>query len=225
MGNNFSSDANIFNEYFIYTLYTTTSLLSLTAIFMQWRTQGFKNKSLLLLLICILFYSVDYWVYNYLEYNGSLPSAALLNGSEAICHWIITYTYIKVAYQTNQLLDPLVYFDDQEKIEQASKFNRNLKVTNAVVVFLIIALSVLIQIGYQFEATDETTGGLIFWVGNYGTVSLEAIFTIAWGVVLINLLRKVKTNPNLLPNKNMFIQHWFYLCAFVVLYLLTVIGY
>ena len=97
MGNNFSSDANIFNEYFIYTLYTTTSLLSLTAIFMQWKTQGFKNKSLLLLLICILFFSVDCWVYNYLEYNGSLPSAALLNGSEAICHWIITYTYIKVA--------------------------------------------------------------------------------------------------------------------------------
>jgi hypothetical protein len=61
----------------------------------------FKNKSLLLLLVCILFYSVDYWVYNYVGDHGRYLAGSLLNGSEVLSHWIITYTYIKVAYQTN----------------------------------------------------------------------------------------------------------------------------
>jgi len=98
MGNDFSQTASTFSEYFIYTLYTTTSILSVCALITQYRTQGFRNKSLLLLLIFILFYSIDYWVYNYLGFHGSYPGGSLLSGSEVMCHWIITYAYIKVAF-------------------------------------------------------------------------------------------------------------------------------
>jgi len=97
--------------------------------------------------------------------------------------------------------------------------------TNASVVLLILIVTAMIEIGYWMGTEVGSVGAVIYWVGEYASVSLEAIFSIAWGVILVKLLHRVKHNPNLLPNRNMFIQHWCYLLAFVILYLFTVVAY
>ena len=81
------------------TLYTSTAVLAFSGILFTIKSFRLKNKSIIVLLSCILFYSVNYWVYNYLGlHSGANPTGALLSGSEALCHWGITYTYIKVEF-------------------------------------------------------------------------------------------------------------------------------
>ena len=102
-------------------------------------------------------------------------------------------------------MDPLVYFDNQEKLDEASRFRKVLMITNALVVTLILTFTVFIEVGYQDGTEDGTNGNVMYWIGEYGSISLEAIFAIVWGITLVKLLHKVRNTPNLLPNRNIFI--------------------
>jgi hypothetical protein len=104
----------------------------------------FKRKTLLILLLSIFAYSVDYWLYNYFSPRDKEPSGAFLSGSEALCHWIISQAYITVGFQTTQMLDPSVYFDDPEKLAKTRCFRNSMIIANVAAVALIITASILI---------------------------------------------------------------------------------
>lgn len=113
MGDEYVERVNQFTLYFLSTLFSCMAVLALAGLVITVKNVQLRNKSVLVLLCCILFYSVDYWVFNYLGiHNNSYPASSLVSGSEALCHWVITYTYLKVEFQTDKLLDPLVYFND-----------------------------------------------------------------------------------------------------------------
>ena len=60
---------------------------------------------------------------------------------------MITQSYLKVAYETKQILDRGVLFNNPDKLAAVYRFKRNMKIANVVCPLLILAFSVCIYFG------------------------------------------------------------------------------
>ena len=66
-----------------------------------------------------------------------------INGAlDGLIHWVITQAYLKVAYETKQILDRGVLFNNPDKLAAVYRFKQNIKIANVLCPLLILALSV-----------------------------------------------------------------------------------
>ena len=137
---------------------------------------------------------------------------------EGWIHWVITQSYLRVAYETKFILDRGVLKNEPAKIDAVRRFKRNMLVANILCPLLILAFSVCIYFGYW-------TGNKFYYIGNYGWLSMIAIFTLTWGWTLFKLYRDTVHSKKLLPNKKIFILHGSLLVLFVLLEVLENYAY
>ena len=203
----FQNGTVVFSIYYLFALFGVTTLGSLHGIYLMQLSQGWRNYTLLALLLMIFGQAVGYLLMNYwwnLKYDWKpVPIlTALILVFDLEIHWLISKTYLKVAFDTKQLLDPDVYFKNEKKMSGIDRFRWRLKVANVLVhltaigIFLSILLS-LLQIAP-------------FWVyqlGNYTELALLTLFAGLWGWTLASLYRNVKNSRKLLPDKRVFKLH------------------
>ena len=164
-------------------VYSVMGIDVLIAIGYMLHTQGWRNYTLFILLLLILVYAIEMDVSYILlvTERENAPYALLDAVSFALdgwIHWVITQSYIKVAYETSQLLDKDVLFNDPVKIEAVARFKSRIKTANLLCPLLVLAFSVCIYFGTKLDS---------FWfynVGSYGWLALMTIFTLVWGWTL-----------------------------------------
>ena len=191
-------------------------MLAVTSFELMRRSQGCKNPTLTVYLMCILLTSIGaglaytmLWQENFFLYFTSL---IVSNTFSFFGHWVIAQTYIRVAFETTQLLDPEVYLNDRSKIQKVDRFNLIMKIANGTVLILTIVLNVLFYIaalhGYVF----------MYFFSAYSQTVLLWVFLLAWGITLWKLYRSVNHSAKLLPNKKVFISHAAILGIFLTIY-------
>lgn len=125
-------------------------------------------------------------------------------------HWFITHLYVKVSYETRQLLDPEVHFNDEGKIQEVYKFRSRLEIINKLVLFLIG----LITLGFIVGANHTT----VEFITAYTELTLLLVFLGVWAWTLFKLYSDVKNSQKLLPDKKIFAIHGALLFAFLLLF-------
>ena len=125
-------------------------------------------------------------------------------------HWVITQSYLRVAYETKFILDRGVLQNDPDKIAAVHRFKRNMVVANILCPLLILAFSVCIYFGFYKDNP-------FYFIGYYGWLAMIAIFTLTWGWTLFKLYRDTVHSKKLLPNKKIFILHGSLLVLYVLL--------
>lgn len=87
--------------------------LALLALYIMLRTHGCKNFRLLLLLLGILAFSVTMLLTYYSVYKNTYTFIEAYDlfaqTAENWCHWMITETYVLVAFQTRMLVSKNTY--------------------------------------------------------------------------------------------------------------------
>ena len=63
-------------------------------------------------------------------------------GTDLMIHWLITQSYIKVAYETKFILDRGVLFNDPVKLAAVRRFKLIMKCANVAMTLLILAIAV-----------------------------------------------------------------------------------
>ena len=76
-------------------------------------------------------------------------------------HWNITQTYLKVSFETKQILDLKVLLNNTEKHTTIKSFQDRMKIANIVNPLLIVGLSVSAYIGMDYG------NGLAYSFGGY----------------------------------------------------------
>ena len=187
-------------------------------------TQGWRNYTLFILLLTILSYSVmEVIFYTFFVLEREQGPYALIgtlaNAMEGQIHWIITQSYLKVAYETSQMLDVGVLFNDPEKLAAVHRFKRIMKAANVVIPLLILACEVCVYTAYF----DDSIA--LYDFGAWGWLTLMAIFTCTWGWTLYKLYRDTRHSKKLLPDKRIFIFHGLLLVFFILCYALSIYSY
>jgi hypothetical protein len=132
-----------------------------------------------------------------------------------LVHWLITQTYIKVAFETKQLVNPEVYLGNRKHLADVKKFRRCMKIINMVVILVIIVIGVVMS-----SENDK-----ISLIAFYCMDVLLWSFMLAWAWTLVKLYRGVKNSKKLLPNKNVFLLHGSLLTLYLVLESAAAIDY
>jgi len=92
-------------------------------------TQGWRNYTLFILLVSILAYGAGLVVYELAYIQESQYAPLLVSICFAVggsIHWLITQSYIKVAYETSFILDRGVLLNDPVKLNTVRLFKRNI---------------------------------------------------------------------------------------------------
>jgi len=180
------------------------------------RTQGWRNYTLFIMLTNMFFYAVvnDVLFFFYARDITRAPWAlifALITGTELMIHWLITQSYIKVAYETKFILDRDVLFNDPVKLAAVRRFKRIMKCANVAMTLLILAIAVC------FYVANKTGNLLLNYIANICWLVLPSFFTIMWAWPLYKLYRDTRNSKKLLPNKKIFILHGSLLVLFLLL--------
>jgi len=180
-------------------------------------TQGCRNYTLLLLLLTIIVFCANQLVFSAYSVGGNkVPYRNvfrfIFNADQGLIHWIITQAYLKVAYETSQLLDRGVLFNDPEKIKAVYKFKFNMKIANVICPLLVIGFTVCICVSYVIDSD------VLYFVGEYGQLGMLVIFSVVWGWTLYKLYRDTVHSKKLLPHKNIFILHGSLLAFCLLMY-------
>ena len=196
-------------------LYAVVAIDIVICIGYMLHTQGWSNYTLFILLVNILVYAVLSLVFYFFYANDReqwpfylmSASAAAVSG---LVHWVITQSYLRVAYETSQIIDKGVLFNDRDKLAAVYRFKTRIKIANVLCPCLILAFSVCIYFGMKNE------NGLFYNIGWYGWLALVTIFTLTWGWTLHKLYRDTKRSKKLLPDKRIFILHGSLLVSFLL---------
>jgi len=110
-------------------------------------TQGWRNYTLFIMLTNILVYAVanDVYYFFVVRDRTRAPWAliyAIETSTELMVHWLITQSYIKVAYETKFILDRDVLFNNPVKLAAVRRFKRIMKCANVAMTLLILAIAV-----------------------------------------------------------------------------------
>ena len=96
--------------------------------------------------------------------------AALDSAFENLCHWVITQTYIKTAFQTRMLLKLGTYLDEDNTVAHVTRFKTYMTAVNLAAIALIVAMSVMVYIGItRFQTEDK--GMVLILVSDYSSVA------------------------------------------------------
>ena len=128
-----------------------------------------------------------------------------------LAHWMITYSYIQVAFETRQLLNPRVYSSSREQLTRVTRFKRCMLGVSALVVLLIVGDSACLFLGYVLE--DD----VLISVADHVYTGLLATFMMLWACTLFKLYRDVKSSSTLLPAKRVFQMHGGLLVAYLAI--------
>jgi hypothetical protein len=122
-----------------------SAILSLIAIELMRRIQGWHNLSLFFLLLCILSFSVSNIIYDAAFLSGNDQNfifiIVYLAGND-FCHWIITITYIQVSFETRMLLNKDTYLKSAHELVLVEKYRCFFKIMNAVISLLILLIAI-----------------------------------------------------------------------------------
>ena len=198
-------------------LYFVTAVLAIWSLYLSFKHDFAKNRTLLVLLIAIFAYSVlQQWVNIEWIINNKFFGYSLIYATgyafENTCHWAITQAYIQTAYQTRQLVNVDIYLSDPDAILRVIRFKRIMTFTNVAVTLLILTISVLLYIGLKANFYADK----LYFVANYLSLAFQVFCALAWGWTLYALYRGVKSSKKLLPNKNLFILHGSLLALYFV---------
>lgn len=119
-------------------------------------------------------------------------------------------TYLRVAYQYNQAVDP----SDKVGLE---RWKSRLTIANIVVIILII-INTAVWIAWFARGTGYDP---IYWVAVYYTAFLVFAFLLAFILTLEKLYYEMKRHPGTLPNKNIFVTLATLLTSFCVSFLIS----
>ena len=135
-------------EYFKLTLYGLQIPLVCFGMYKMWKTQGFKNVTLFLLLLTIMILAVLEVTATLLEMFANedflhfLPLFSyLINADDMLVHWIITQNYIKTAFETKQVLNPETYIIKGRENPALKQFQSRMKILHVFVVLLIMGIA------------------------------------------------------------------------------------
>lgn len=91
-----------FSYWFWGLLYIVMAVFSCIGLFLMKKTQGWKNYTLLCLLLSMLAYAVlnMVWDAEYItqDFGASPLTNSTINAFDNLCHWTITQAYLKVAF-------------------------------------------------------------------------------------------------------------------------------
>lgn len=149
---------------------------------------------------------------SYSDIAGSINAAAELS-----THWIITATYIRVAYEARQMVNLDVYINNPEMMAEIDSFNRSMLVANIVAAIFIAANVACFAIEGALDI------GKLFVIQDYTFQIMLWTMLAAWACALIKLYREVKHSEKLLPDKKLFILHGSLLTVYLILYLIQTI--
>ena len=77
--------------------------------------------------------------------------SASINAVSGLVHWVITQSYLRVAYETSQIIDKGVLFNDRDKLAAVYRFKTRMKIANVLCPCLILAFSVCTYIGLKYS--------------------------------------------------------------------------
>ena len=150
-------------SYIYYVVFLAVACIFLvTAFIVMSVTQGFKNCNLILLLVTLFTLQLVQVAYA-IELLDDKPGLGLatftfLIFNDTLCHWLVTQTYIKVAFETKQLLDKDIYQNNREKLLNVTRFRRRMRLANFIVITAILLASACIWLGYSGQ-------GAIYFIG------------------------------------------------------------
>jgi hypothetical protein len=75
--------------------------------------------------------------------------ATFIQPTQVIIHWLITQSYIRTAFEAKSLIDPEIYFQNEDKLQGLQKFNSRMKIANVTVSIFIVAFTVLVFMAYK----------------------------------------------------------------------------
>ena len=196
------------------------TLCAIVGINLMRISQGWKNYTLFILLTNILVYAVLMVILYSFYLKGSYDSLVLISSIilpvQGLIHWVITQSYLNVSFETKQIINKDVLFNNPEKLAAVYRFKTCMKVANILVPLLFIALSVCYFIG----VTSQNV--ILYDIGNYGWLAMVTNFTLTWGWSLYKLYRDTTDSDELLPDKRIFILHGSLLTLFLVLQALNI---
>ena len=172
---------DVYGDLILYVILTADSAICI--IYLLTKDQGWKNYTISILLASLFVYGAVQVAYLSLFISGAHKAPYNLLNSvtfafAGLINWVIAQSYVKVAYETSQLLDKDVLFNDPVKIEAVARFKSRIKTANLVCPLLVLSFSVCIYFGFELDS---------FWfynVGSYGWLALMTIFTLVWGWTL-----------------------------------------
>ena len=127
-------------------LYGLMTLGAIVSINLMRLSQGWKNYTLFILLTNILVYAVLAVFYYSFALKGIYPPinlmGVILAAVDGLTHWVITQSYLNVSFETKQIIDKGVLFNNPEKLAAVYRFKTCMKVANVLVPLLFVALSV-----------------------------------------------------------------------------------
>ena len=75
---------------------------------------------------------------------------------------MITQSYIKVGYETSQIMDLGVIFSDPVKMAAVDQFKKRMVAANVLCPFLVIALNLFLYFGLRLKIS------WCYYIGNFG---------------------------------------------------------
>jgi len=144
---------------------------------------------------------------------------ALASTTWPLSHWMIAYIYLKVIIEARALLDPTIYSDNKQKLQEVSNSKRTLQIGTAVVVLLCVIDA------WCFYTVYYRSHPCCFDLDFY--TFINDVFVIAmiliWLVAIRKLLREVKAADKLVPNRRLFMLHQVSITAFSVTLILQIV--
>jgi hypothetical protein len=132
-----------------------SAILSVIAIEVMRRTQGWNNLQLLFLLLSIFIYSGSNVIYIvaflYGKNQFSFWNNFFFIAGGDFCHWIITMTYIQASFETKMLLKKDTYLKSAHELVLVDKVRCLFTITNAVISLLILLVSITYSFGLNFR--------------------------------------------------------------------------
>lgn len=201
-------------------IYGLSAMIAAACLILMYERQGLRNYSLLLILLGILVYSVGNFIGMLILLKTNVY--AVITGTIAgvggmTTHWIITYTYIVVAFETKQMLSQETYENNPESTAKVDSFRKTMFIAN-VCVFAFIAMLTICWL-----IMGDNLQGTFYFILSYAYQAFMWGMLIAWVASLIKLYRDVKHSEKLLPDKKNFIWHGSLLALYLTLSLAAVI--
>jgi hypothetical protein len=165
---NFNNNAEAFSSYFRIVTWSISFVAALAAIELMRRTQGFKNKALLLFLLGIVILSLTTIAYESCTFKRveQSPSADIFESTSCAVnnalHYMISRIYIVASFETRMLIDKDTYIYTISKLVSLEQFRRQIRAVSFLIGLLIITISTCYYFGLLLglPMLDDVAGPL-----------------------------------------------------------------